>query len=166
MTDAITGMIGRGRSKETKNRLLDLQVLVTKYLKRVGEMPDEGLLASVLSNIIDDKTKDTFTNAEILAGYKIMAQRISATATEADTSGDRMDIGNVDVQEAKPNNGEDGSQRSLALTPVSPPMPPGSQQAPQAESPALATQGSKPPNPNIRCFICNQTGHPSFFFVR
>ena len=91
-----------------------------------------------------------------------MAQRISATATEADTSGDQMDIGNVDEQEIKPNHGEDSSQRSFALTPVSPPMPPGSQQAPQAESPALATQRSKTPNPNIRCFTCNQIGHPSF----
>ena len=100
LIDSNTGMIGRGESKtatETKSRVFGLQVLVTHYLNRVGELPAEGILASALSNILDDKTRESFTNAQILSDDQAVSMKISTTATESDTSGDRMGSGNIDV---------------------------------------------------------------------
>ena len=42
MMDSTTGMFGRGRTKtdkETKSKLLDLQVLVNKHLQRISDIP-------------------------------------------------------------------------------------------------------------------------------
>ena len=165
MMDSITGMIGRGRAKtekETKSKLLDLQVLVNKHPKRISELPDDILLASVSSNILDDKTKNMFTNAGILDNSKGMSLRINAIAVESDTYIDRMDIGNVEDNGGERQAPKMSSSPSAALTPMSPPTPPGAQQGPHAETSAMTAQGGKGQNPNILCFTCNQIGHPSF----
>ena len=58
MTEAITGMVGEGLSKPTKElkaRLLDLETLVKKHVQRTGNEPDSALLASVLTNLLVEK---------------------------------------------------------------------------------------------------------------
>ena len=104
MMDAITGMLSKGRAsnaKQLKARLLDLEIMVTKYFKRLNEKPEQSLLASVLSNMLDEKTRETFTNDAVLGNFKAMKERISATATESDLGRDAMNIGAIEV-EAQP----------------------------------------------------------------
>ena len=85
MTEQITGMVRKGLSKskvELKSRLLDIETLVTKFLRRTGEMPEASLLASVLANLLDEKTRDMFINDNIMHDYKVMKTRILQIATD------------------------------------------------------------------------------------
>ena len=158
MMEAITGMVRRGASKtakELKARLLDLGTMAKKYLQRTGEEPDVNLLASVLANLLDDKTRETFVNDNIMHDFKAMRIRILQTATEADTSSFHMHIGNV----------SEGIGRCEIGTPVeTPAVSPAKAAKPETNEEAVnAAEASKrPPNPNIRCFTCNKVGHPSF----
>ena len=101
MMDVLTGLIAGGQCKsfkETKMKAMDLEIIVKAYRKTTNEEPDQSLLASVLSNIIDQKTKEKFSDLKMLHSYKDMKQNILETATETNLSANRMDIGNVDAE--------------------------------------------------------------------
>ena len=101
MMDVLTGLIAGGQCKsfkETKMKAMDLEIIVKAYRKRTNEDPDQSLLASVLSNIIGQKTKEKFSDLKMLHSYKDMKQNILETATEANMNVNRMDIGNVDAE--------------------------------------------------------------------
>ena len=167
MTETITKMVQLGASqnpKILKSRLLDLETLIKRFLKKTNEMPEESLLASVLANLLDPKTRDVFVNEGIMHDFRRMQSRINETATEADAASP-MDIGSV---EAAPNSGQEQSP-----SPAAPPTLAAVQQAAPtaalhaaptapATSDLNAATGGKPPNPHIICFKCNQKGHPSF----
>lgn len=160
MTEQITGMVRKGLSKskvELKSRLLDIETLVTKFLRRTGEMPEASLLASVLANLLDEKTRDMFINDNIMHDYKVMKTRILQIATESDTSTGHMDIGKVSVERAAdvyniatPDNKAPGSGLST-------PQSPKSEEA--GEALYSAEQGKGNRDANIRCFTCNGLGH-------
>ena len=64
--NAITGQIRKGPSmnfRELKDRLLDLEGIAKRCRRRTNEKPDSALLASVLSNLLDEASKETYTNA-------------------------------------------------------------------------------------------------------
>ena len=168
MMSRITGMVTKGSSKNTrelKSRLLDLEVMVKKYRERVNEVPDDALLASILSNLLDEKTRDTFTNEALLDNYAAMKLRILATATEADFLSNKMDVGNVDIDDKFP--------RDVPVYPISTPdksvkfdVSPTNSSKTGSEGVDLDIQAAelakRAPNPNIRCWTCNGIGHPSF----
>ena len=58
-------------------------------------------MACVLSNILDPVTRKDFTNGKILSNFQAMKHRILETATENDTTGASMDIGNVSIHNSK-----------------------------------------------------------------
>ena len=172
MIDKITSMVQRGSSKNTsqlKTNLMDLEIMVKRFRERVSEVPDESLLASVLSNLLDSKTRETFTNDDILSDYKLMKARILRTATEADSNGCSMDVGCVEVNAVAGERTERYSinspdSKTASTESVS---APGSQSDQSKGDPAInaadgAQRQPRPPNPNIRCFTCNELGHPSF----
>ena len=107
LTDNLTGMIRNGSSKDfrtLKNRLLEMEAICKMFRKRTNEEPEASLLASILSNILDSKTRETFTHDHLLGNYAEMKTRIMETATEADVGNGikAMDVGNVDVERAVP----------------------------------------------------------------
>ena len=169
MTDMITGMIAKGSSrdfKELKNRLLDLESIVKRYRQRLDEEPDESLLASVLSNLLDGKTRETFTNEHILHAYKKMKERILETALEADTRGNAMDVGSFEVDRQVPTyaiSTPDNSPTKPAAGPA-PVQNPGGAVPNGTNEPSLNAADGAPSSPNsgFRCFTCNELGHKSF----
>ena len=83
MMDAITSMIKKGSSRnyrELKARLTDLELMVKKYRQRTAESPDHTLLASILSNLLDDKSREAFVNLGILHDFVGMKNRIIHSA--------------------------------------------------------------------------------------
>ena len=168
MMESLTGMIGHEQCKslkETKSELLDMELVVKQYRERLHEKPDIALLASVLSNILDFKTKDKFTDLRILHDYESMKQKILESATEANVGAtmrsNKMDVGSVSQTNPVPTyqmNASDSSQASVKSDAPSPK----SQNSSAEESINYAEGEKKPPNPNIICFTCGQKGHPSF----
>ena len=55
MMEAIAGMVSKGRTKNPKeqnSRLLDLEVMVAKYIERICEVPDDTVLAAIIANVL------------------------------------------------------------------------------------------------------------------
>ena len=116
LTDNLTGMIRNGSSKDfrtLKNKLLEMEAICKMFRKRTNEEPEPSLLASILSNILDSQTRETFTHDHLLGNYAEMKARIMETATEADIGNGikAMDVGNVDV--ARCSNLSNGHSRKF-----------------------------------------------------
>ena len=168
MTDMITGMIAKESSRDSnglKNRLLDLESIVKRYRQRLDEEPDESLLASVLSNLLDGKTRETFTNEHILHAYKKMKERILETALEADTRGNAMDVGSFEIDRQVPTyaiNTPDVSPTKTAVN-LAPVQNPGGAVPNGMNEPSLNAADGAPTSPNsgFSCFTCSELGHKS-----
>ena len=163
MMDVLTGLIAGGQCKsfkETKMKAMDLEIIVKAYRKRTNEDPDQSLLASVLSNIIGQKTKEKFSDLKMLHSYKDMKQNILETATEANMNVNRMDIGNVDAEKM--------AMHFNIGTPDGKANPPQGESPPQSppvggnqESLNAAEQGKGPDLSQIQCYNCLKYGHKS-----
>lgn len=176
LTDNLTGMIRNGSSKDfrtLKNRLLEMEAICKMFRKRTNEEPEASLLASILSNILDSKTRETFTHDHLLGNYAEMKTRIMETATEADVGNGikPMDVGNVDVERAVPTYQMDTPVTSPTKSSAQGANPgtnasPGGNYSPTAD-PNLNFAGKggekgKSFDPTKRCYSCNELGHPSF----
>lgn len=174
LLDSITGMIRQGPSKnarELKSRLTDLLAAIKNFRKKTNEEPEPVTLASVLSNLLDEKTREKFIDEEIFDNFKKMATRILTIAHESNSLAP-MDIGSV--EEALRGDGNPGmfavttptaQQQHATATAVTTATPvTGPPQAPPSTPEPLnaaMNQGPKPAGPNTRCFNCNELGHYS-----
>ena len=124
----------------------------------MSEEPDDALLASVLSNMLDDKTRETFTNEKILGSFRLMAMRITDTATEADMNVTPMDIGAVAIAPTASAPLANVEPAAPARDPYAGYQNPGKG---DAEAMTAAAQEKGGSTANFRCFTCNELGHKS-----
>ena len=148
---------------------MDILSAIKNFRKKTNEEPEPTVLASVLSNLLDTKTREKFIDEGILENFKLMSSKIIKIAHESDAIVP-MDIGSV---EAAVYNLENPSAQQFAIgtpsqsgtssglnTPPSAPVNTRPINAPTAEPlNQAATDNKKPANPNVQCYTCNGKGH-------
>ena len=145
--------------RELKKRMIEFNAATKKYEERCGKAPDPTLMGSILTNMLDLQTKREFLvemetkNTDILGNYQAMRSRILKLSLEL--TPDAMDLSALQASTAGANIPVTSDAANHANAPST------------NEDPALAALGPqtgqpKPPNPQIKCWTCGMTGHPSF----
>ena len=140
--------------KELKNILTEINAAIKQFSNRIGRKPEGSLIRSILTNMLDPETKQTFINeGGVIVDFDTMKNRIIRLAAEL--TSDPMEVGALDPQQA--------GGTGIVCPPCSSPLAVMAPHAPQNHANAAAP---KKEHPNIRCWICGGLGHPSFLCPR
>ena len=93
--------------RELKGLLRTLDKRVKDYKEKIGSAPDEALVSSVFTAILDAKSKDTLMAKEIYGNYKESRKHLSTRFVETHGDSDPMDVSALDQKPSVPSSDDD-----------------------------------------------------------
>ena len=85
--------------KEFKNILMEINAAIKQFSNRIGRKPEGSLIRSILTNMLDPESKQTFINeGGVIVDFDTMKNRIIRLAAEP--TSDPMEVGALDPQQA------------------------------------------------------------------
>ena len=96
--------------RELKGLLRTLDKRVKDYKEKIGSAPDDALVSSVFTAILDPKSKDTLMAKEIYGNYKESRKHLSTLFVETYGDSDPMDVSALDQKPSVPSSEDEPSE--------------------------------------------------------